>query len=141
MKNKGLKNKRVHRDYNLDNGVMTMSKNGKEYEFSFNGLPSNIFMKLAMIGAGNILCKHDKPMVQWEKINQNKFGRERNYEAVSRTVKALAVVDNTPIEAAIKKYKAMTGEERKAVKLNKDIRKQLLVMKLAELEGGTYVEL
>ena len=111
-----------------------MTKGGKEYKFPFIGLPSHIYMKLAMIGAGAILCKHDKPLVQWEKINQNLFGRERNYARVSKIVHALAAVENIKIEQAIKKYKEMPAKEKRELKASKEIRKQLLMMQLSEFD-------
>lgn len=111
-----------------------MKKDGKEYTYNFNGLRYEVFMKLAMIGAASILSKHKKPLIQWEKICQNMFGRERNYARVPKVVKAWAEVEKMPLETAIKEYKSMTKTDRNKLKARNDIKKQLLLMKMEELD-------
>jgi len=129
-----MKKQRAKREYDIENGVLTMIQNdGREYRYTFNGLRSDVFMKLAMIGAGSILAKHERPMVVWEKICQNLFGQERNYARVSKTVKAYAKVENIPIEQAIKQHNGMNKTERKALRARKDVRKELLMMQIEEI--------
>ena len=132
---KTKKKARVKREYDLEKGIMTMTKNNKEYQFAFNGLSSRVFMKLAMIGAGSILCKHDKPMAQWEKICQNLFGRERNYSRIPKIIHAYARLNQIPIETACKQYKVMSKSEKAAIKSMPDIKKTLLLMKLEEIDA------
>ena len=121
------------REYDMENGVLKMYRGEKVYEYAFNGLRSDVFLKLAMIGAGSILAKHEKPLVAWEKICQNQFGRERDYARVSKTVKAFAIVEDIPIEQAIKTYKDMSKDERKELRARTDIKKTLLQMQIEEL--------
>jgi hypothetical protein len=129
------KTTRAKREYDMDNQVLRMTdKTGKDYEYSFNGIRGDVFLKLAMIGAGSILAKHDKPLIAWEKVLSNHFGRERDYARVAKAVKAYAVVESIPIEVAIKQYNGMNAQERKELRLRSDIRKQLLQFQIDELE-------
>tara|TARA_R110000868_G_scaffold303223_1_gene563737 strand:- start:342 stop:779 length:438 start_codon:yes stop_codon:yes gene_type:complete len=126
---------RTRREYDVDNAILTIThKDKSEREYNFNGLRADVFTKLAMISAGDILSKSDNPMLAWEKINQNLFGRERNYKRVSKTVKALANVEKMTLEQAIKHYKGLSKAERDEVKARSDIKKELLMMQIIELE-------
>jgi hypothetical protein len=126
---------RTRREYDVDSAILTIThKDGNERIYNFNGLRADVFTKLAMIAAGDILSKADNPILMWEKINQNLFGRERNYKRVSKTVKALATVEKMTLEQAIKHYKGLSKSERDAVKARSDIKKELLMMQIIELE-------
>jgi hypothetical protein len=135
MPAKKKKPTRAKREYDMDNQVLRMTdKTGKDYEYSFNGIRGDVFLKLAMIGAGSILAKHTSPLIVWDKIVVNKFGRERDYSRIPKNVKAYAQVESLPIEKAIKQYKEMSTVERKELRGRSDIRKQLLRMQIDEIE-------
>ena len=120
-------------EYDLDNETLVFKQGDEQVTFAFNGMRYDVFMKLAMIGARSILSKHDNKLLQWEKIKQNLFGRVRDYKRVPQVVKAYAKINNLPIEKAIKEYNAMSKDDKKAVKEDREIKKELLLMQIENL--------
>ena len=138
MKKKTKKKPRrnVKREYNLEDSYLEMDHGAPigKIRYPFNDMPYNVLMKLAMIGAGSLLCKVDKPLVLWEKILQNKFGRERNYNNLPKVVTALSRVDKISIEKAAKLWKTMNRQDRDELKKNPVIKRELLQMQIEELD-------
>lgn len=127
--------KRVERDYNLESAILTMTdRDGVAHEYPFTGLPYNVMLKLAMIGAGSLLCKTEDPLLLWEKIRQNRFGRKRTYANMPKVVYAYARLCSMSLENAVSEWKKMTKEERDLLKNNIEIKKVLLQMQYEELE-------
>jgi hypothetical protein len=134
-KRKVTPRKAIKRVYDLDRGVLIMpNRKGDMIEYSFNGLSSEVFMKLAMVGAGSLLCKVSNPLALWERIRQNKFGQQRKYSNSPKIVKALARVQQVKIETAEAYWKEATAEEKARVKDSPLIKKELLKMQIEALE-------
>jgi hypothetical protein len=125
----------IRRDYNLEDAILTMTdREGHSQAYNFNGLRHDVLLKLAMVGAGSLLCKRDKPLVLWEKIRQNKFGQERNYNNLPKTVHALARLNNVSIEKAAKAWKELDKEQRNNIKKDPDVRKEILRMQIEAID-------
>ena len=126
---KTKKSKRIKREYNLEEGILIMD----DIEYPFTGLDPTVSMKLAMIGAGSLLCKTDKPLVLWEKIRQNRFGQRREYKNMPKIIYAYAHVYNISIEKAVREWSAYTRAEKIAIKKQIDIKKALLLIEFEKL--------
>lgn len=130
-----MSKKKPARVYDLENGTLTMmNKDGESYCIGFTGLRSDVMLKLAMIGAGSLLCKVDNPLVLWEKIRQNQFGRQRSYKNTPKVVIALARIAGKKIEEMEKEWKAFDKEERGRLKSTPEVKRELLKMQMEELD-------
>jgi len=127
--------KRPVREYDLENALLRMEDRlGNIIEYSFNGLRPDVVIKLAMIGAGSLLCKKDNPLAYFELIRQNRFGRERAYKDIPVVVRAYAVEAKLHIDKAMLDWKKMDKNARLELRSNPLIKRRLLLMKVEALD-------
>lgn len=126
------------REYDVKNGILRMdNREGQAIEYSFIGLSHEVIMKLAMVGAGSLLCKVEKPLALWERIRQNKFGPRRNYSNLPKVVHAIARVTGNELVDVVAYWKGASKEKRLEWKRNPQIQRELLIMKAEAIDETT----
>jgi len=130
--------RRPERQYNLENGTLTMNdKEGNPIVYTFVGLQPDVVMKLAMMGAGSLLCKTDKPLALWEKIRQNRFGRRRTYANMPKVVYAISRMGGESMEKAVNYWKGLDKKGKTEIKNHPEVKKELLKMQIEVIDEET----
>ncbi len=123
----------IERDMNLKTGTCTIKlPNGEVVAMTMHGLPSNVFTRLAMIGACHLVAKRKDPAKAWSQIRRGEFGRgkPKTYPLI---VQAIAVTQDITQEHAAEWWNSRSTKEKTDLRRDKALQSVVYQIKAEQL--------
>lgn len=109
----------IEKSFNLESGLLTLE--GRIYPVL--GLPSPVFLRLAMEGAVSLLRGSREPSEKWGRITRGEFGRPR--KAPAEIVQSIAKLVGRPAGEVLAIWNALTREEKRLYRNSPQIKEAI----------------
>lgn len=100
--------------YDATSGVLKKTINGKFFEFSIQGIPTQTYIRLGLMGIDRALSNSKNPTKTWQSIINGSFGME-NEKKFTPSVNAYSLSEGISREEAEKRWSSMTAKEKKII--------------------------